>query len=751
VTGKLKILILLAFFVFIPLSSNLLAQEVQLITSVDVEGNERIDKSSIKSKISLKTGEPFDSSSITSSVRALYKMGVFERVSIEEEIEGSGVRIRVVVREYPMVRKVVISGSDSVKETELKKVLKVKVFSFYDPAKIAAEIEALKRVYKAKGYYKAEVNNEVVTTERGVELEYTIHEGEKTLITEIDIIGNRVLTDRAIRKVIQVKEIGPLSFMSDSGGFNETYMKNDLQRIKMLYMEDGYLDVTISEPEMRLHPDGEGLYLAIKVDEGRQYRIGKVEYSGEWEGLPPFARRDPEVGSGDVFIRSKVFQDVRMLENSHRDQGYARCRVDPQLNPDFEKGLVNIDLVLTKGPLVHVRWIEISGNYKTRDYVVRREMRIVEGDLYDQKKLDESRRYIRSLGFFNSVEVKVTDVGETEADIIVKVVDGSSGTFSAGAAYSSIDGLIGTLQLALKNFMGRGQSLNIDTELGGETSTYSASFTEPRLFSGNFSLGVDVFDTSKEYTTYTQDSRGGSIRFGYRITDNSSANMRYRYADYNVFDVDEDATTVIKDSEGINTTSSIRLGYSYDTRDYAPDPREGWKINLSNEVAGGSLGGTNDFVRTIFEGSYYHPIYKDVIGLVHTELGVINPFGGNEIPLTERFFLGGLYTVRGFEHRMVGPLEDGEPIGGTKSFLTNFEASIPVVKEAGIKAVTFLDIGNVWADGEDVDLDDTRIGAGFGFRWASPMGLLRLEWGFNLDPEPDERSPGWEFSIGTIF
>ena len=722
-----------------------------VITDIRIEGNQRVDSSSIMRSLSISVGDPFSDSLLTLNVRNLYRMGVFSRVSIEDETSENGVALVVTVTEFPMVRRIELIGRESVDEIDLKKVLQVKAFSFADPGKLQNEIKSLEDVYSAAGYYGTRITSDIEETDKGVVITYTIEESEKSLIHEIDIIGNRHIEDHKIKKVMMNREIGPFSFISAAGGYDAVAAADDIQRIHFLYMEDGFLDVKVQEPEIGVHPDGKGMYVSLHVEEGPQYTLGAVLFAGDWQGPPEHLRREPKVKTGDVFVRSKVMNDLRMYEDSYRDQGYAWCRVEPLFERNPAKGEIVLKLVLNKGPLVNIRWIHISGNTKTRDYVIRREMRILEGDLFNQKKLDDSEHFIKRMGFFSTVEMRSVKVGDNIADIHIRVEEGSAGSLSAGAAFSSVSGMVGTLQLSLGNFSGRGQRLNLSLEAGGDISTYSISFTEPKLFSGVFSFGIDLFDRTNEYSEYTQDSNGGSVRLGYRLSDSSSLSGRYRYVNYDVYDIALDASSLIMEQEGLSTTSSIRLGYNYDTRDFPLDPREGVKLNLSTEVAGGILGGTNDFVRYQAEGSVFTPLIGDLIGLAHLELGLISSFGDDVVPVTERYFMGGLYTLRGFEYRRVGPLVDDEPVGGTKSVLLNLEATYPLIRDANIKGVVFLDSGNVWAEDEKVDAGDLRYGAGFGFRWSAPIGLLRLEWGFNLDPRPDEEQPGWEFSIGTMF
>ncbi|MFV1956367.1 MAG: outer membrane protein assembly factor BamA [bacterium] len=729
-----------------------LAAEPALVVSIEVEGNVRVDRSSIERALSWKVGDLWDDSLVTRNVKALYRLGAFSRAAIQERETPDGVVVMVRVEEYPMVRNIRFRGNKGVSDSDLNKALQMKAFSFYNPADLPADLEAMKDVYRKSGFYDIEITPKTEETETGVRLVYIVEEGGKSLIAEIDILGNRNIDDYTIKKVMMVREKGPMSWISSSGVFLKDQIKDDLIRIRLLYMEHGYLDVVVDEPEVKVHPEGEGLYVAIRVHEGPQYTVGDVRFTGDWDDHALDAQGRMGLTSGVVFVRTLLLNDIRLLEGVYRDIGHARAKVEPRFRKDPEKGLINLEMSLEIGPLVRIRWIKIRGNFKTRDYVIRREMRLMEGGLFSQKKIDDSRQFIKAMGFFEDVAIQVAEVGSDEADLIVKVREGTSGTFMAGFAFSSIDGLVGTLSLSQGNLFGRGQRLNLSTEFGSEKSSYSISFTEPRLFSGDYSLTLDLFDNTREFSNYTLDSEGGGLRVGYRLSDATSISVKYRNAESTVSEIDIDASNLIKEQEGTSTTSSVTLDYKYDTRDFPMDPRTGLVLRSSVEVAGGPMGGTNDFVRTVLEGSYFLPIYGDFVSSVHSEIGLIKAYDGNNVPVTERFFMGGLNTLRGFEYRSVGPLdEDDEPLGGSKSFLINLEIKYPLVRDAKINGVVFLDTGNVWEDNEEISLGDLRKGAGFGFRWSSPLGLLRLEWGFNLDPKPGEENPGWEFSIGTLF
>jgi len=732
------------------------------VASIAVEGLVRVDKGNIEKALPFKVGDEWTEEAGTDAVKAVYRLGPFSRVAVDavplggEEGERA-VAVTVTVSEFPLIRSIGFSGNTAVSTDDLKKALTMKVYGFFDPADYPRQVALIEKAYEGKGYQKVEVTPSSAAGPDGVRVSFAVEEGKKDLITEIDILGNRALSDWEVKAAMEIGEAGPLNFISDSGVLDRAKLAIDLDRIRLLYYGRGYLDVRVEEPVIRRAAGGGGIYVGIRVTEGDRFRLGKADFSGDWPSLAE-AESLLSLRPGDPIERGPLVDSLKRMEDSVKNLGYARARVSPDLRPAGPEGLTDVTFSLVRGPLVRVRRIDITGNHKTRDYVIRQELRVQEGELYSQKRIDESLRQVRALGFLNSVEISPVPVEgpqgveEGLVDLAVMVVEGSSGTLSAGLGYSSQDGFTGTLQHSQRNLFGRGQKLNIQVDKGSKTTNYNFSFTEPHVFTGDWSLGVDLFDTLKEYSTYTEARRGGGVRTGYHLTDSATLGFRYRSTRYDVRDVSPSASDYIQQQAGRSVTSAVRASLTLDTRDLPLDPREGYTLELSEEVAGGGLGGTNSFTRAQIEGAVFTPLAGDFVGSVHLLAGVVKGFEGEAVPLTERYFLGGLDSLRGFKYRGVGPLdEDGVGVGGSKLLQLNLEAAYPLVKEPVIKGVVFLDAGNVWPEGGRVDPGDLRYGAGLGFRWYSPMGLLRLEWGTNLSPRPGEEQPGWEFTIGASF
>jgi outer membrane protein insertion porin family len=486
------------------------------------------------------------------------------------------------------------------------------------------------------------------------------------------------------------------------------------------------------------------------VEEGQQFKIGKVDIQGDLI-LPKeeMFKRVP-VYVGEIFNRDLVRQALVNLTDLYADKGYAFVDVNPMTVPHKDQPLVDLIFGIRQGSKVYFERINILGNTKTRDRVIRRDLLTAEGDLYSLTAIKRSRDKLNALGYFKQVNVD-TKKGSAEDKMVVnvQVEEAPTGAFSGGVGYSSIDKLVATLSISQNNLFGRGQRVVAQAQLGSISRYYNLSFIEPRLFDTQILVGGDLYDVYRDYEDYSVKRKGGLVRFGFPLVEYLRGNLMYKYEKADTYNIQEYASQIIKDEEGLSTTSSISGVLRRDTRNHPYDPTGGSDNALSVEYAGGFLGGTNEFNRYVFNSAWFTtPFYN----LTFSARGRIGYITGDAVPLYELFRLGGMYSVRGFKTWSIGPTApNGEVIGGDKELLFNFEMLFPIAKEINLKGLIFFDAGNAWAKGDPYQLDDLRTSVGFGFRWMSPMGPLRLEWGYNLNPKPGEKTSAWDFTMGGFF
>jgi outer membrane protein insertion porin family len=453
---------------------------------------------------------------------------------------------------------------------------------------------------------------------------------------------------------------------------------------------------------------------------------------------------------GEIINRDHVREALTNLTDLYADKGYAFVDVDPMTIPHKDQPLVDLTFQIHQGSKVYFERINILGNTKTRDRVIRRDLQTVEGDLYSLTAMKNSREALNRLGYFKEVNVN-TKKGSAEDRMVVnvQVEEAPTGSLSGGFGYSSIDKLVMMLSISQNNLFGRGQRLAAQAQIGSISKNYNISFTEPRLFDTQILTGGDIYDLYRDYDDYSVKRKGAVVRFGFPIVEYLRGLLQYKYEKADTYNIKENASQIIKDEEGLSTTSSITGILRRDARDSYIDPTRGSDNTLSVEYAGGFLGGTNEFTRSIFNSAWFvTPFYN----LTFSARGQIGYISGDAVPLYELFRLGGMYSVRGFKTWSIGPTApNGEVIGGDKMLLFNFEMVFPIAKEIKLKGLIFFDAGNAWAKGDPYQLDDLRTSVGFGFRWMSPMGPLRLEWGYNLKPKPGESSSAWDFTMGGFF
>lgn len=757
------------YFVMLLLLPSLVIAEPYDVDRVVVEGNQRLEQAAILAVVSAESGSVVSIDEIDKDLAAIFKMGRFESVAAEIVEQGGETLLVYRVEERPLVRKIEFAGNEEIKASKLRPLVSIEVPGIYNPRHAAKSVDAIKAAYVEKGYHAAKIEPDLeVDGQNEATVTFRINEGEKVLIEDIHFEGNTVFSDRKLRKAIQTKERNFLSWLTDRGAYNEEILNTDLEIIKDMYFNEGYVQVDVKQPYVTLTENEKSLEIYIEVVEGEQFIVGRIDVEGDLIAEDSILMEEVKLDEGEIFSRKKLRESMLGLNNFYTDRGYAYVNVTPLTSIIPGKNVIDIRFRIEKGVKVAIGRIEIRGNTKTLDKVVRRELVLAEGDLYSARGLDESRRRINNLGFFEEININ-TSKGEDERtmDVDIDLKEKPTGTFSLGVGYSSIDNFIAQGSVSQSNFLGRGYKLNLSGSFGGSSTVYQVGLLNPYFLDKNLSLGFDLYKTEREWTEYTELKTGGDIKFGFPVAKNIRAFFIYRYEEKEITDIDENTSNIIRDSAGESTLSSIFASLTRDTTDYRLDPSRGSRSEASMEFAG--LGGTEKFLRAIVDHRHFFPWKWGTVFSVHGQIGQVFEIDDEEIPIDERFYLGGIRTVRGFKTRQVGPrvkrfvstvdpvtgdvvstFDEFEYIGGTKEAYFNFEYLFPIAADAGLKGVLFFDTGNAWLNDEDF-FESMRYSVGGGIRWLSPLGPLRLEWGRNLDPIEGESDTELEFSIGRFF
>lgn len=734
-------------------ASTLWAAGQDLIADIVVEGNRRVTAESILAVVPVHKGESFDEAGLDGVIQAVYRLGRFSDVSAAIDSQADDIRIlRVTVTERPLVRSISFVGNQELAAEKLQGLLTLRIPEIYDPAQVRASVAAIKAAYVKEGYNAAEITVDSKINEANeAQVTFSINEGQLVRIKEIRFEGNTVLTSKELRKVMDTEEKWFFSWLTGRGAYDEELLAQDLERIADLYFNRGHIRVKVSKPVISLVDNLSNMLILIQIDEGDEYRVGAIDVTGDLiESREEVLAKLP-LQPGGVFSRELLRKGVGRITDLYADQGYAYANVVPLTRVDDAAKAIDIALEIEQGRQVTVERINVSGNAKTRDKVIRREMKVVEGELYNASAIKRSKARINNLGFFEAVDIStVPGTSPANVDLDVNVKERSTGTFSVGAGYSSVDGFIAQGSITQENFLGYGLKLNLAASLGGESTTYQIGVTDPYFLDKDLTAGFELYNTDREWTDFSRKAVGGALKLGVPVYDEyTRAFFVYRYEQKEIYDVDEFASDDIKDEEGRSTISSLTSTLSRDTTDYRLDPSSGYTAQVSLELAG--LGGTEKFAKAIIDARHFWPAPFGTVLSAHGQIGYLEAFGGEDAPLDERFYLGGINTLRGFEPREVGPRDDeGDYIGGYKETYFNFEWLFPISKEAGVKGVTFFDVGNAWGEDEDI-FSSWRYSVGAGIRWLSPLGPLRLEWGYNLDPEEWEDNSRFDFMIGRFF
>jgi outer membrane protein insertion porin family len=750
----------------------------ETIARVDIAGNARVDEEAIRIHVDSRPGSELDRDTVDHDVRAIYAMGFFEDVHVERQEIPEGTVLVYRVHERPLVTAVTIEGNKKIDNDDLEAALKVRPRTILDSEKMRHGVADAKKLYEEKGYLDAKIEprlEPVADADNEVTITYAVTEGKIVRIQHIEFEGNRAFSDRKLKRIITTKEEWILSRFTGAGVLNKEALKTDTERVTAYYYDNGYITVRVDEPEVERREDG--LYVRIKIDEGEQYDVGDIRFAGDvrsdldlHEGL--------DLQTGEVFRSSKLRQDILKLTDRYGDLGYAFVNIEPATSIDPEKKTVDIAYQIDQGPEVTIDKILITGNTKTRDKVVRRELKVQEQQRFSGTKLKKSRDALNRLGFFQEVNL-TTRRGRDEKrlDLQVDVKEGQTGALTAGAGFSSADNLLFNARVTENNLFGRGQRIVLNADFGAIRQNFIGSFTEPYLFDVPLSATIDGFRWRLDFNDFTREGTGASLRFLYPLVDLGYEDLfgysleevrvgaEYRIEEANIADISRRSPPSIVAEEGRSLTSSIRPIISRNTLNSLFDPTRGSTQEISFEIAG--LGGESDFFKVDARTRFFWPIYKSpALGTFVYSIGGTIGFGqgdrgqsGNELPLFERYFPGGINSVRGFQTRTLGPREpifdaqgrraDTDPVGGSRQLVVTNELIFPIVEALGLKGVVFFDAGNAWRDSEGWDIGTLRYSAGGGVRWLSPLGPIRIELGFPLNKKRDDKTSLVLFSFGA--
>ncbi len=746
------------FFIFFKIVSNILVlilpihlcyAEEPLVNFIEIKGVKRIEEGAVRARLTQKTNEPLSRDKIASDIKSIYQMGYFDNVRVEIDFFEGGLKLIYNVSEKPTIIKIAFNGNEEFDDDKLKEHTTIVTGSIADITLIQDNVLSLKKFYEDEGYYLAEIFPIVhYVSESEVNITFEIREGDKIKIKTVKITGNQAISDKQIRKAMKIRRWWLFSFLTGSGYVKKDVLKDDVRRIMDLYYNHGYIDVVVSEPRIELSGDKKRLIVSLEVSEGDQYRISSVKT----EGFHVFPGEQIEemiaLKKGELFNKKVLGETIKTLTEFYSEKGYALISITPQLVPNKKEKTVIVGLHFDEGSLYKIGRIEITGNTITRDKVIRRDVVLNEGDIFNSKKIKRSYQKLNNLNFFETVELLPRPQPEEDiVDIDIKVKEKRTGFINLGGGYSSIDKFVALIQLTQTNLFGRGQYVQINAELGGRGSLYEISFREPWFLDRPISFTLSIFRTEREFIDYSRKAIGGSFGFGKRFAEYWSAGISYKYEDVTVFNVAENASSRIREQEGDSTTSSITTSIRRDTRDNFLDPTRGSRNSLFVTFAG--LGGTNAFLKGEIDSLWFYPIDPVTISL-RGRLGYATGILDKGLPIFERFLVGGINTVRGLNLGEAGPRDEaGSLIGGTKELIFNTELIFPIYKEVRLKGVLFFDAGNAYD--KDVPLGPLRYTTGAGVRWLSPFGPIRIEYGFNLDRREGEESGKVEFAFGSAF
>ena len=722
------------------------------IYKIIILGNVKVEEGVVRGAIKSREEGPFSVEKIREDLRSIFDLGSFTDVQVDIKSTPQGKEVIFIVAEKPSIKEILVKGNNKVKLDDIKEKITLKIRSILNLEKVKEDSEQIRKLYFSKGYYgvKVEYKADYLETNEAV-VTFTISEGPKGRIQKIIFKGNKKIKRSRLKKLMTTKQRNIFSIITKTGILDEDALKNDIQLLTAYYFDQGYLEAKISEPKIDLSKPKK-IRIEIEIAEGPQYHIGDIDIKGDILTTREALFQVLKIKRGDVYSNSAIRREVNSLTENFANQGYAYVEINPETSLDNKNLLVHVTFEIEKKKRVFYEKIQIVGNTKTRDKVIRRELRVAEGELYSAANMNKSRDRLKRTGYFKEVEF-TTSRGSTEEKINldIKAEEAPSGAISFGVGYSSIESVVGTASISDRNLFGLGYHGSLKFSLGFETQNFRLSLTDPYFLGYPFAAGFDLYHERVEiFDTYHYQITGGNLRFGKDLTDKSRIDLVYKLEKINVYDVREDASIYIKDQKGKKLTSAISLTPSIDTRDDYFNPRRGGQHSLFIQTAGGILGGDNYFVKVIGKTSWFFPLPLNTTLNLRAQAGMISGYGGKKLPIYEKFFVGGITTLRGFEYGMAGPIDiNKEAIGAKKMVVFNTELIFPVAREIGLRGALFFDVGKGFDKFKEIT--PLKFAAGPGIRWYSPFGPIHIDLGFNLNPKKGEKGHVFDFTAGTVY
>lgn len=740
------------------------------ITAIEVKGSESISTNTIISKMKSRIGSAYRENVVSDDLKRLYLLGFFTDIKIDTQDYKDGVKLVITVKERPILEKINFSGVVrlNLQDEKLREELKSKEGQYIDYPSLAEDVRALKKMYEKKGYSEADIKYQVDINKEAnrASVTFIVKEGKRVRIKNIIIQGNKAFSDRSILRLLKTKK----AWLFNPGVLKDEVLNEDIERVKAFYRRKGHTDVEVS---YEIKPDSNKnylLYIIITIKEGKKYLVGSVAVEGNKDiSKNEILARLKECIPGKVFSQGALRQDILNMQGLYFDRGYISCVIQETTSLNTYTGRVDIIYNITENEVSYVDKIKIKGNVKTKDIVIRRELRISPGDRFDGEKLKRSKERLVNLGFFEEISYDTEDTASSnKKDLVVDVRETKTGAFSFGGGYSTVEQFVGFVEIEQKNFdwrnwpyfTGAGQNLKFRGSFGTISNAFDLSFTNPWIFDYPVSFGFDVYRREHQRDTdvgygYDQVVTGGDLRLGKEISEYINADVMYRNDRIKISNVSGDASNDLKKEEGKNTISSIQFGLSYDSRDNIFDTHKGNVLAGSLECAGGPFAGTKDFVKFSSRISHYVPLWRQSSLEGRVRIGLSDAYDDSEdLPLYERFFAGGADTIRGYHERKVGPIDPSskDPLGGEALLVGNFEYTYPLF--SFLKIAAFYDIGNVWDKVSKFGSGGFKSGMGVGVRINSPIGPIRVDFGFPFNKEPGEEKKGkgqWYFSASRGF